>query len=215
MPVQTCDAYPGSKLSKLSNEETESDCSCVADPGAHSAKKAFSCPPDMVLKFDDVADQSTGIVVPQYHCTKQQTETIKTSQPLQCQPGWMAETVDGKGICTITTTKCDPNEVIVYENTEFGIMSAPKDCHCKKSIVVECVDEATYNPDTLSCEWEIDVTSTVITRPLNNYVMTTDGALEHLTVTESLALVSPTHIFVRSCFFVVLLCLTTPPPCFS
>ena len=132
MPVQTCDAYPGSKLSKVSNEESGSDCSCVADPGAHSAKKAFSCPPDMVLKFDDVADQSTGVVVPQYHCTKQQTETVKTSQPLQCQPGWTAETVNGKGSCTITTTKCDPNEVIDDLHTEFGILSAPKDCHCKK-----------------------------------------------------------------------------------
>ena len=108
--------------------------------------------------------------------------------------------MNGKGSCTITTTKCDPNEVIDDLHTEFGILSAPKDCHCKKSIVVDCVDGATYNPDTLSCEWEIDVTSTVITRPLNNYVMTTDGALERLTVTETLALVRP---FVLSLHFLV------------
>jgi hypothetical protein len=194
MPVQSCDSYPGTMLSnpvECEGDDIDSNkCACIADPGVHTSEKAWSCPKDMVLKYDDVADKTSGSIVPQWHCTKQKTDKIKTSEPLQCQPGWTAEVIDGKGACSITRTECDENDptVILYDSTEFGIMSAPKDCYCKKTIVVDCIDDATFNAKELSCEWEIDVTSTVITRPLSNYVLSTDGALEHLTITKELAL---------------------------
>ncbi len=190
MPVQVCSAYPGTRLdAPPGGQEDGADlCRCVADPGVHDSKAAWSCPPDMALKYERIADTQTGATVAQWHCVGSKTETVETFQPLQCPAGWESSTnADGEGVCTSTTTECD-EDIVVFDNTEYGLISKPQECPCTKSFVVTCSDGATYDSARKACVWQVEKITTIVQRPLNNYLLSTPGGAQRLTISSTLGL---------------------------